>query len=212
MCFSLEASFIASATLAAIGTKTIQITRNKDYLLFSSIPVLFALQQFCEGILWALLSCRPESVWRIVFAHGFLFFAFLVWPIYIPLSLALPEKDKTRKALLYSLILLGITVSALSGFFMFYNGIDARILSCHIFYEITIPKILFPWNAAAYIVAVSVPFFVSSIKYTKYFGVILLISAFASYYIWYYWFTSVWCFFAALLSISIYWILRTNQR
>jgi hypothetical protein len=55
MCFSASASFGASLVLSVIGVATIKNTRHREQLPFASIPFVFAVQQFSEGVLWLTL-------------------------------------------------------------------------------------------------------------------------------------------------------------
>jgi hypothetical protein len=59
MCFSASASFIAGATLSAVGLATLRMTKRKAEIPFAMIPLLFGVQQITEGMIW--LSFRNES-------------------------------------------------------------------------------------------------------------------------------------------------------
>ena len=55
MCFSASASFSAAALLLGIGALTLRsalATRQPRALLFAAIPILFAIQQLIEGVIW----------------------------------------------------------------------------------------------------------------------------------------------------------------
>ena len=61
MCFSAAASFTAGAVLTGIGVATLRKVEHPTYYLFASIPLLFAVQQFSEGVLWLTLpSANPD--------------------------------------------------------------------------------------------------------------------------------------------------------
>ena len=58
MCFSATASFSAAAVLLGIGTLTLRSAlasrhayRRRE-LPFAAIPLLFAIQQLIEGVIW----------------------------------------------------------------------------------------------------------------------------------------------------------------
>ena len=80
MCFSASASFIASGGLAALGGVSFVSAKKKDKVL-AVIPIMFSIQQFCEGIQWLYLNSGSSSP---VFGYLFLLFAFILWPIYVP--------------------------------------------------------------------------------------------------------------------------------
>jgi hypothetical protein len=56
MCFSAEASFAGGAVITAVGVATVVKSRQPEQKLFSTIPLLFGLQQFAEGALWITLK------------------------------------------------------------------------------------------------------------------------------------------------------------
>ena len=55
MCFSAGASFSAGVVLSVIGVATIRIVKHPSQLLFACIPIIFAVQQISEGVLWKTL-------------------------------------------------------------------------------------------------------------------------------------------------------------
>ena len=59
MCFSATASFVASGALSALGVATLRATQRKAEIPFATIPLLFGIQQFVEGVLW--LSFRFDA-------------------------------------------------------------------------------------------------------------------------------------------------------
>jgi hypothetical protein len=56
MCFSATASFGASVVLGTIGVATLTKVKERAQVPFAIIPIMFAVQQFTEGILWIGLS------------------------------------------------------------------------------------------------------------------------------------------------------------
>ena len=56
MCFSATASFGASAVLGAIGIIAVAKAKTKPQRLFATIPLIFAVQQLTEGLLWLSLK------------------------------------------------------------------------------------------------------------------------------------------------------------
>ena len=65
---------------------------------------------------------------------------------------------------------------------------------------------------AAYLIATLVPFFVSSIKRTFILGIIIGLSFIVSVIFFTLYLTSVWCFFAAVISFLIYYDIRASHR
>lgn len=105
MCFSAPASFIASGGLATLGGVSFVIAKKEDKLL-AAIPLLFSVQQFCEGIQWLYLNSGSTSLFS---GYSFLFFAFILWPVYVPLAVFI--LDKKERKLLGWFILVGVAVA-----------------------------------------------------------------------------------------------------
>ncbi len=200
MCFSAQASFFSAALLVSIGIATIYKARSTPSLrCFSLIPLLFALQQAAEGVIWI---GGTES---LLFAAQTLFLtiALIVWPIWIPLSIAQVETSPVRKAVLYLLVSTGVIwgVFALESI----RSATTLIHSCHISYTLNSWTPLTTDQAIGlYGCLTLLPFFIAQNRSLKLFGVLVTYSYIISYLCWYAFFISVWCFFAALLSMTVY--------
>lgn len=59
-----------------------------------------------------------------------------------------------------------------------------------------------------YLITTIVPFFVSSARRMWVFGILIAVSCIVTGFFFSQYLTSVWCFFAAIISIIVYWILR----
>ena len=56
MCFSASISFTTAAVLTVAGVITLKNTSNKKEYILASFPLIFALQQFVEGLSWLYLK------------------------------------------------------------------------------------------------------------------------------------------------------------
>lgn len=204
MCFSAPVSFATSAVLAVVGVQTVRhASPRRRYI--AMIPLIFSVQQAIEGIQWVLE--RPSTCSQI-FGYGFLFFAFLVWPIYVPLSVWYAERVHWRRRAL--LVLAGIG-TALAVFFItvaLHESLSIMSSVSQIQYVIAIPYFVF--SAIVYVLATTSSFLLSSHRPLRWFGVASFFAAVASWWFFSYAFTSVWCFFAAALSIGLYWWVRKS--
>ncbi len=59
-----------------------------------------------------------------------------------------------------------------------------------------------------YLITTIAPFFISSVKRMWVFGILIAVSCVVTGIFFSQYLTSVWCFFAAVISIIVYWILR----
>ena len=203
MCFSATASFTAAGILGVIGAATLSKAKP-HYHMLAAIPLLFATQQLFEGFLWLSFSQPLFTPFAQIFIYGFLWFAFAVWPLWIPLSVIFTQTTPTKRSLLFGSLFAGVIATLALVFFVLKSGATASIMNHHIFYHVNIPEQLWIPVSLLYLAATIAPFFIASIKSAKIFGTLLAISYTVSIYFYYDTMTSVWCFFAALLSIILF--------
>jgi hypothetical protein len=203
VCFSATASFAASAALTGAGALALARARRRALWPFAAMPLLFAGQQLAEGLLWRAHARATE--WRVFspLVQAFLFFALLVWPAYLPLASAAMERDPRRRRVLAALVAPGLAL----GVFLFARASMPPVHSCiaaqHLFYALEFPGPTQPWIYAAYLCLAVAPLVVSSVRGTTLFagglvGSFALAASFNRVTL-----ISVWCFFAAILSVSI---------
>jgi len=207
MCFSPEASFAGSAVIGTIGIATLKTSFTKKKALLTSIPLLFALQQFCEGIVWLeMQGVMAHSNWTILAKNLFLFFALGLWPTFVPLAMLLAEPKPEKKKPLFFLLALGIIASYLSLSSYPIQKLYPEVVGHSLQYLSEAPL----YKKGFYLFVIVFPFLYSSLRWIWIFGVLILISFFFTEYFYAYASTSVWCFFSALLSVSLYFILKNK--
>ena len=201
MCFSAGASFTSSTILAGIGTVTLTKVHAKKEILFAGIPLLFAFHQFNEGLLWLALTKVAFLEFQHWFTLSFLIVAHCFWPIYMPLSIYLIEPQAKRKKILFLFVILGTGLSLYFLSFLVLGACSASIVHCSIYYNFYIPG---RGLNVLYFLATMVPFLSSSYPLIMIIGVINIIFRQVAIVIFNHAFVSVWCFFAAALSVMIY--------
>jgi hypothetical protein len=213
MCFSAGASFGASVLLGAGAIVSMRQVREPSQRMFAATPLLFAVQQLSEGFLWLGIEKKlPHSavLWS---TYVFLTFAQVIWPMWVPLSLHLMEKNKTRKkAILYFLSAIGLLTSVLLAYRLLFLSVETVADNHHIYYDITSPYWIMLTSSILYFIATIPPWFISSIRHAKILGVFLCMSLIFSKLYFEETLISVWCFFAAILSAGIIFILRTENK
>lgn len=215
MCFSASASFGASAVLAAIGTAAIIRSRSVPQALFASIPLIFSVQQLAEGMLWLSLEDTFYSGLQSFYLYTFLVFAIMVWPFWIPFTLRLLEKEARRKKIMSIFLWAGLVVFVGVCIILLLFPVTVGPDLHHLHYEFgftrSTKKLLIPFNVL-YFLATILPAFISSHKRMKWLGFIFLASYFVAVSFFSGFVISVWCFFAAIMSIIILWILNGIRR
>lgn len=201
MCFSVTASFATGVALSAVGVSTLSKTEKKPEVFLAMIPLLFGIQQVIEGLVWLSLL-RNTATLNQISTCGYALFSHVLWPIFVPFAVTLIEKNPTRKKILYAFQVAGVAVGIYLLYAIIQNPIVSSILNHSIKYEtVFLYKFLI---TGFYITVVCGSFLVSSERLLNLFGGILLVSFLTAYYFYTLTFVSVWCFFAAVLSLIIY--------
>jgi hypothetical protein len=212
MCFSPEASFIGGVAIISIGAAAIKEVRKPNQFLFAMIPLFFGFQQIAEGVVWLSLQ-NPEFVlYQEASTMAFLIMAQIFWPAYLPLTVLLMEENKKRKQILALFLVLGIIVALYYTYCLINFGVYPQIEQYHIRYYKDFPKSLNNIVLAMYLIASLTPLFVSSIKRMRYFGAFMFFSCAIAAIFYTQYLTSVWCFFAAILSGFVFWIVKGSKK
>jgi len=212
MCFSPEASFAGGIVISAIGVATVTKVHKSSQLVFASIPLFFGVQQITEGVLWITLP-NPDYVSIQKFStYMFLIMAEVLWPIMIPLSVLFMEENPKKKKTLRFFLILGSCLSAYYASCLVLFNVNPEIMGFHVQYHTNFPKPFVLISFAVYLAVTITPLFVSSIKKTHLLGVLMFLSCAVTAIFFTQYLTSVWCFFAAIISGVIFWILRDSER
>lgn len=214
MCLSAPASFTVAAGLAAAGTFLVCRVKTKVWLPLALIPWLFALQQCAEGVVWMYVPVALQSTIALWAKNVFLFFAFIIWPIWMPFSLWLVEKEPQRKLVLAGCLGLGVGVASFFGLSIPLMIAIPHRFSIHYgfmnqnYADLLIQGKYYTAAQLFYVVSTLVPLFISSVKKVRLIGGILTLVGAIVYYYDELLFTSLWCFFAAVVSVGLYFVLK----
>lgn len=215
MCFSAEASFAGAALVGLIGILNV-CTASKKQLLFACIPFWFAIQQLIEGFIWLAYTYGIGSYEHVAYAGKFAYLAiaFGVWPFWISLSLLPLETIRWRRLVLWLLLATGAIYSIMRLALLLYGwsdgDIQTNIVGQHIVYLFPVEYLML--TGIMYIVLTLLPQFISSYRGIIFLGIGNTLGFIAAYYLYSVAFVSVWCFFAAWVSLGTYTILRLNKQ
>ena len=205
MCFSATASFITAGALATSGAVIARTQKPRRAIPLSLFPVFFAVLQVAEGLLWLNHREFIGEVWKMPAVYVYLFIAYVLWPLYVPFSAYLLEPDRKRKIIVLLCQIIGLVVGITNLVALVRGPVDAWVVGHSFAYLIDMPGVL----AAPYVIAVSIPFLVSSSRRLFIFGIALAvlfgiaaITAVSGT------FPSVWCFYASILSVFLCLLFR----
>jgi hypothetical protein len=159
-------------------------------------------------MLWRSLEsgAYPSAVGRLA-QYFFLTFAFNLWPFWIPLSLYSVEEDERRKKILSIALCAGILLSVIYFINFLIYPVSAKIVNQSIQYGDGASSKYSLLQKLVYAGVVLIPCFISSVRYIWIFGILGAIAWIIAQGFYEVNFISVWCFFAAVISIVIFWIM-----
>lgn len=182
--------------------------------MFAATPLVFAAQQATEGAVWLTLGRAPHETLHEVTIYAYLAFALVVWPTWLPLSLRLAEREPCRRLLLAALAVVGALFSACTLCVMAHGRPTVLVAGHSLRYQYGSDG-AFPLPLLyllAYALPTVVPLFVSTVNLARTIGTLLIVSLAATVLVQWHALTSVWCFFAAILSGTILLAIEQQRR
>lgn len=210
MCFSATASFAAGTGLVTLGALPLRRAGRRGELPYAAIPLLFGLQQLIEGLIWLSFD---GSLAQLNSAMTFVYslFSHVFWPIYVPFAALLLEPVRWRRKAMAGFLAAGGAVGIYLLVNMLRFPIESRPAGGHI--EYASPHFYVVPVMAGYLAGTCISMLFSSHNLVRAFGAAALLSFALSYALYRQWFISVWCFFAAALSVIVllYFTYRTSK-
>jgi len=189
MCFSAEASFAVSAALVPCGVYCVRaaMRKNQSYLALALVPLFFSFQQLCEGLVW--LGYTEAGA-------AFLFFAIAFWPIWIPWSLfRITRRPET-------LFFVGMGLCWLTLYLLVaFQPVEVTVVNHSLHYDLGVADD--PFMRLLYLVNVVAPLFFSQDRFLWVLGGVAIVTALITHIFLSYAFVSLWCFFAAVISLAL---------
>jgi hypothetical protein len=201
MCFSPDADFTAAAVVGTVGVQTLRLVRTRRELIIGALPLLFALHQFTEAFVWLGLRGDVSSGVGNTATDIYVIYAYAGLPLLVPLGLYLVEPSRKHRRWVLPFVVLG---AAVSGFMLWevtqYPLYAQEHASC-IAYNSNAPYL--EQAAFVYVIATCAPALLSSRRYLQWFGVLNIVGVAIAFSVREAEFTSVWCVYAALVSVLI---------
>jgi hypothetical protein len=192
---------------------TAALRKNLRYLPLAITPALFGIQQLCEAGVWFGIN-RGDAALVKNASLAFLFFAIAFWPFWIPLAAAALELRRGRCALFLGLAAVGLASGCalyVPGALHYDEWLSVAIEGHSIQYDLSGVPIAqaiagVVWQVV-YLSLVCVPLLLSREPRLRALGFSAAVAALITHVAFRYAFASVWCFFAAILSIHICFVL-----
>jgi hypothetical protein len=212
MCFSATASFTAAAVLVPAGALTARraYTADRRYLAIGVLPLLFGLQQFSEGMVWTG-GARQAPGLVAAFSLAYMFFAWFLWPVWVPFATFFVEPAR-RKPLYLLFAIAGATLGGLQyvPYFAHDGWLATTFLNRAIAYGGTeLLDLVIGRNATytIYLAIIIAPLLIASDRRLRVFGVLVSLVFVTTYLFFRFAYISVFCFGGALMSLYLVYVI-----
>jgi hypothetical protein len=212
VCFSPTGDLVGGAVVVAIGVDACRHLKGRpENLAVATLPLLLGLHQIDETFVWWGLQGHVSQEVGHVATWIYLLFALVVLPLLVPVLLAVFEHSPRRRWRYAPFAALGAFVSGVLLEAMLVGHPTARLGAYHLVYSIGLQHgVLY---IGLYIVATCGPLLASGRRVLVWFGLANLAAVIALALLCASGFTSLWCFYAALVSgaIALHLRLRVPQ-
>jgi hypothetical protein len=209
MCFSPQVDLVAGAVIAVVAVDAARHCRSWRTAPLAALPAIFAFHTLTSAVVWwGLWGDVPAPLGQAAL-QTYLFIAFVLIPVYVPVAVLMLEPPGGRRWLISGLAVAG----GLAGF-DFLSGLLAgrgEATACSYYIDFNVPATS-SLAAVLYVVATCGAFLLSGQRPLIYWGatnvvVVGILSLFASRGL-----PSLWCFWAACTSLFVAWYLRSIDR
>ena len=210
MCFSPAADFVVGGIVAGVGVDALRHVREPKQIPFAALPLLFGLHQVDEAFVWLGLQGHvAESIERVG-VWVYVLFALVALPMLVPVAVFAIERAPFRRRLIAVLSALGIAVGISLGVALFRGSVNAAIDGRHVAYDVsalTQGREL----TALYVVAACGALLACSARDIAVLGALNLVAVPVLMWLTVSGFISLWCFWAAIVSVVIDVHLRRSR-
>ena len=202
MCFSPEADLVVGGMVVAIGVDALRHVREPKQVLLASLPLLVGLHQVDEAFVWLGLQGHVSESIERVGVWVYLIFALAALPAIVPVAVFAVERSAARRKIIAAFAALGIAVGVSLAVAVFRGSVNAVIDGRHIAYDVSALH-QGAQLTGLYVVAACGALVLCSYRDIALLGVLNLIAVPVLMWMTVSGFISLWCFWAAIVSIII---------
>jgi hypothetical protein len=211
MCFSPGADLVVGGIVVGIGVDALRHVREPKQILVASLPLMFGLHQVDEAFVWLGLQGHVSESLERVGIWVYVLFALAVVPALVPLAVVLVERAGARRRIIGVMAALGVTIGVSLGVSIFRGSVNAVIEGRHIAYDVSALQ-RGGQITALYVLAACGALVFSSHRDLSLIGVLNLSAVPVLMWMTVNGFISLWCFWAAIVSVLIDVHLRKQVR
>ncbi len=202
MCFSPEADLAVGTIAIAIGSDALRHVGARKQIPFASIPLLLGLHQVTEAFVWWGLQGHVAHTVERIALWIYLLFALAALPALLTIAVGLVERSPFRRKVIWAFTALAVVVSTVLAVAMFRGPLGSTIEGRHIDYDVAALQHGGRFTAL-YVVATCGALLASSYRDLEIIGALNLVATPVLAWLTLNGFISLWCFWAAIVSILI---------
>jgi hypothetical protein len=205
VCFSPEADLVTGAVVSAVGIDALRHVRRPQQMVLAATPLLLGVHEIDESFVWwGLRGQLPAGVTHAAI-YIFLAFAFTL-PFLVPMAMVGIEPVVRRRHLMTVLLAIGALTTITLLVAVIRGPVGASIDGSHIAYsaQVSYANLL----AALYILATCGSLLLASTRLFVTLGLVNLAVVAVLAWLTFTGFTSLWCAFAAIASLTVAIYLR----
>jgi hypothetical protein len=201
MCFSPEADFTAGVLVAGVGAATLRRVHARRELIVGALPLLFGIHQLTEGFVWLGLRGQVSGGVGAAAREAYIVYAHAVLPAIVPLGFTLLEPDPRHSRWMWPLVCLGLLLGLYLLRQVTIYPVWAQPEAHCIDYTTHTPNDVL--IGAVYVLVTCGPALISSRQHLRRFGLVSLVGVIATALLRADELTSLWCLYAAMVSVLI---------
>lgn len=206
MCFSAEFDLVAGTAISVVAIDTLRHNQSLRTFPLALVPAIFAAHTFMSAAIWLAQRGDVSGACGVTAEWSFMFVAFVLLPVYVPIAVLLLEPPGWRRASLVVLSIAGAIASV--DFLLGLLRGDGSAIPMQWYLDYTISGTL-AYSGVLYLAGTCGALLLSGFRPLFYWGIlnVLMVSLLA--------FTvplgvpSLWCLWAAVTSVFVDWFLRT---
>lgn len=195
-------NFTLSGAIILVGILTLMKVSEPREVVFATLPLFFGLHQFTQGFVWLgmehLISPRALTMAEMAFA----LYAKGLLQVWVPLAIWLLEPSGRRKSLIGVLALLGLFLTLYSIWALSAAPLHVYVHNHSLVYDT--PKTEHLGLGIGYVLTTIGSLILSSSISIRLFGWLNLFGLTLVWLVKPYAFTSLWCLYAAAVSVLLY--------
>lgn len=205
MCFSPEVDVVAASAITVFAVDALKHNKNLRSLPIALVPAIFAIHTFSDALVWWSERGQISNSIGSIAAWIYLFIAFVLLPIFVPIATNLIEPKGWRKNLI-GLIAFGGLLAGVDNAISILQG-NTTVVACNYYVDYHVGGTT-ALAGIFYVVATVGAIALSGQRHLKSWGfinavVVLVLAIWANHKL-----PSLWCFWAAITSVFVSWFIR----